>query len=160
DSQDFARVLAGRDPHTGIRLITAQGSAGRRPTLARGTQTRWGADGEPLYDMRDAAAALNLEVTEVERLVTAGETLAVGALTALLGAGPPSGPAHFEGAYLLPTIDLEGTRWLPERELQRCEAARAAGPDPDAIAAAGDPGDILVLAEAARLAGVSSQYLR
>src|SRR5439155_8195839 len=85
DSQDFARVLAGRDPHTGIRLITAQGSAGRRPTLARGTQTRWDADGEPLYDLRDAAAALKLEIPEVERLVAAGERLAVGALGGVLG---------------------------------------------------------------------------
>ena len=30
---DFASVLAGRDPHTGERLITAQGSAGRRPNV-------------------------------------------------------------------------------------------------------------------------------
>ena len=160
DPRDFARVLAGRDPHTGLRLITAQGSAGRRRTLARGTQTRWDADGEPLYDTRDAAAALKLEVGEVERMVAAGEALAVGALAALLGGHPASGPPSFEGAYLLPTIDPDGTRWLSEGELQRCEAARAAGPDPDTIAEAGDPGDILVLADAARLAGVSSQYLR
>jgi len=160
DPRDFALVLAGRDPHTGVRLITAQGSAGRRPTLARGTQTRWDADGEPLYDTRDAATALKLEVAEVERMVAAGEVLAVGALAALVGAAPATPPAPFEGAYLLPTIDPDGPRWLSERELQRCEAARAAGPDPDAIAAAGDPEDILVLADAARLAGVSSQYLR
>ena len=89
-SRDFARVLAGRDPDSGVRLITAQGSAGRRPTLARGTQTRWDVDGEPLYDTRDAATALRLEVAEVERLVAAGEALAVRHLVALLGgaAGP------------------------------------------------------------------------
>ncbi len=156
DAQDFARVLAGRDPHTGVRLITAQGSAGRRPTLARGTETRWGADGEPLYDMKDSAAALKLEVAEVERLVAAGERLAVTAL----GAGPPPESSEFEGAYLLPIVDADGTRWLPERELQRREAARAAGPDPDALAGAGDADDLLVLAEAARLAGVSARYLR
>ncbi len=160
-AQDFARVLAGRDPHTGVRLITAQGSAGRRPTLARGTETRWGADGEPLYDMRDAAAALKLEVAEVERLVAAGERrLAVVALGGLLAAGSPPEPSEFEGGYLVPIVDADGTRWLPEPELQRCEAARAAGPDPDAIAAGGNAGDSLVLAEAARLAGVSARYLR
>ncbi len=39
DRTDFARVLAGRDPHTGERLITAQGSAGRRAKLGAGNQT-------------------------------------------------------------------------------------------------------------------------
>ncbi|MGQ0744936.1 MAG: MobF family relaxase [Acidimicrobiales bacterium] len=159
ESRDFARVLAGRDPHTGVRLITAQGSAGRRPTLARGTATRWDADGEPLYDMPDAAAALKLEVSEVERLVAAGEALAVQAACALLGGtAPPT--AEYDGSYLAPMVDQDGSRWVSERELQRCEAGRAAGPDPEAVAAAGAPGDTLTLAEAARIAGVSARYLR
>ena len=42
DRDDFASVLAGRDPHTGERLITAQGSAGRRPTLGSGNHSRLG----------------------------------------------------------------------------------------------------------------------
>ena len=159
DGRDFARVLAGRDPHTGVRLITAQGSAGRRPTLARGTHTRWGADSEPLYDIRDAAAALRLEVEEAERLVAAGEAAALRRFVTIFGVTPPTA-AEFEGAYLVPTIDADGTRWVSEAELQRCEAARAAGPDPDVISAAGAPEDLLPLAEAARLAGVSAQYLR
>lgn len=37
---DLSAVLAGRDPHNDERLITAQGSAGRRPTLGSGTHTR------------------------------------------------------------------------------------------------------------------------
>ncbi len=158
DSRDFSRVLAGRDPHTGVRLITAQGSAGRRPTLARGTQTRWDADGEPLYDIQDAAAALKLEVPEVERLVTSGEALAVGAACALMGGAPLT--SEFDCAYLAPVIDRDGARWISERELQRCEAGRAAGPDPEAVAAAGTPDDFLALSEAARIAGVSARYLR
>ncbi len=158
-SRDFARVLAGRDPDSGVRLITAQGSAGRRATLARGTQTRWDVDGEPLYDTRDAATALRLEVTEVERLVAAGEALAVRHLVALLGGAAP-GIVEFEGSYLAPVIDRDGTRWITEQELQRCEAGRAAGPDPDAVAAAGQPADLLTLSEAARVAGLSTRYLR
>ena len=158
-SRDFARVLAGRDPDSGVRLITAQGSAGRRPTLARGTQTRWDVDGEPLYDTRDAATALRLEVAEVERLVAAGEALAVRHLVALLGGAAP-GIVEFEGSYLAPVIDRDGTRWITEQELQRCEAGRAAGPDPDAVAAAGQPADLLTLSEAARVAGLSTRYLR
>ncbi len=159
ESRDFARVLAGRDPNTGLRLITARGSAGRRPTLARGTQTCWDTDGEPLYDMRDAAAALKLEVAEVERMIAAGEALAVRAACALLGSEVPQ-TAQFGGAYLAPVIDKEGARWISEQELQRCEGCRGAGPDPDAVAAAGGPEDILTLAEAARMAGVSARYLR
>src|SRR5690606_32471289 len=57
---DLAAVLAGRDPHTDERLITAQGSAGRRPTLGSGTHTRIGSDGERLFGAADAAAALGL----------------------------------------------------------------------------------------------------
>jgi len=159
-NRDFARVLAGRDPHSGVRLITAQGSAGRRPTLARGTQTRWDAEGEPLYDISDAAAALKLEAGEVERLVAAGEALAFRHLVAVLGGAQVPVVAEFEGAYLAPVIDGDGARWITEQELQRCEAGRAVGPDPDAVAAAGQPADLLSLTEAARIAGLSSRYMR
>ncbi|HVA42653.1 MAG TPA: MobF family relaxase [Acidimicrobiales bacterium] len=159
NSRDFARVLTGRDPHTGVRLITAQGSSGRRQSLSRGTQTRWDTEGEPLYDVADAARALKLEPTEVERLVAVGEALAVRGL-ALTFAAHPEMTQEAEGAYLLPTVESDGTRWISEAELRRCEAGRAAGPDPDAVAAAGGPDDQLGLAEAARLAGVGAQYMR
>ncbi len=36
---DFGRVLAGRDPASGARLLTARGSAGRRPSLGVGAST-------------------------------------------------------------------------------------------------------------------------
>ena len=51
-------MLAGRNPHTDERLITAQGSAGRRPTLGAGSHTRVAADGEQLFDVADAAVVL------------------------------------------------------------------------------------------------------
>ncbi|HMS90520.1 MAG TPA: relaxase domain-containing protein, partial [Acidimicrobiales bacterium] len=47
--EDFAAMLAGRNPHTDERLITAQGAAGRRPTLGAGSHTRVAADGEQLF---------------------------------------------------------------------------------------------------------------
>ncbi len=74
---DFAAVLAGRDPHTDERLITAQGSAGRRATLGSGTHTRVGADGEHLYGVADAAAALGVSRSEVDRMLDVGTALAV-----------------------------------------------------------------------------------
>jgi conjugative relaxase-like TrwC/TraI family protein len=69
---DFAQVLAGRDPHTGERLITAQGSAGRRPRLGVGNHTRVAPDGTPLYSEADAAAVLGLTHTELAHLLDVG----------------------------------------------------------------------------------------
>jgi len=89
---DFAAVLAGRDPHSDERLITAQGSAGRRPTLGSGTHTRIGADGERLYGVADAAAALEVSQREVERMLDVGTALALGNQAATTRGGEPVGP--------------------------------------------------------------------
>ncbi|HET7489618.1 MAG TPA: MobF family relaxase [Acidimicrobiales bacterium] len=156
DPQDFARVLAGRDPHTGARLLTATGSAGRRPTLGAGQATRTGPDGQPLYDTADIAAALHITRREAEALLDAGERRS------------PAGPAgegttrgtEPEGSYLIPLVDDDGERWVTGSELDRCEDARALGTEPEAVAAGGTPTDQLSLVEAARLAGVTAQYLR
>lgn len=146
--QHFARVLAGRDPLTGARLITARGSAGRRSTLGVGASTRWAEDGEPLYDENDAAAALDIGPDELDRLLTAGAE----------GNGAAEGqPA---GSFLISTVDADGNRWVGECELARVEAARAHGPSAAEITAAGGADDLLPLAEAARLAGVTARYLR
>jgi hypothetical protein len=45
DLDEFTSVLAGRDPRTGERLITARGSAGRVALLGAGTAARWTAQG-------------------------------------------------------------------------------------------------------------------
>jgi hypothetical protein len=153
DPEHFARVLAGRDPLTGERLITARGSAGRCSTVGVGTGTRWGDDGEALYDEHDAAAALGVEADELERMLAAGqEVAAVGGRRSR--ARPPA------GSYLVAHIDEDGTRWVPESELVRVETARAEGPSPEEITGGGGADDLLALAEAARLAGVSTRYLR
>jgi conjugative relaxase-like TrwC/TraI family protein len=155
DSNDFARVLEGRDPRTGTRLLTAQGSAGRRGTLGVGTETRRTPDGEALYDSRDAAAVLDLTVADVERMLDAGARAQPDTLE-----GPVAPRSNPPGSYLVPTIAADGSRWVSETELARCESMRATGPDADAIAAGGNAGDRLPLAEAARLVGVTARYLR
>ena len=192
---DFAAVLAGRDPHTDERLITAQGSAGRRPTLGAGAHTKVGADGEQLYDVADAAAALGLSHREVERMLDVGAALALGHLSQAVSPqsptgdeagppvaspesdGPPVGPparppvrppvgavtrpfSQPGGAYLVPLIEGDGSRWVRASELARCSHARDAGVDPGEIRSLGAPDDQLSLAEAARLIGLTKQYLR
>ena len=192
---DFAAVLAGRDPHTDERLITAQGSAGRRPTLGSGAHTKVGADGEQLYDVSDAAAALGVSHRELERMLDAGTAVALGNLAHALSpqsptgddtgpparppgelpgsAGPPARPPvgppadaatrQFNqpgGSYLVPLIEGDGSRWVRASELTRCTVARDAGVDPGEIRSLGAPDDQLRLAEAARLVGVTSRYLR
>jgi len=86
---NFAAVLAGRDPLTSERLITAQGSAGRRATLGSGTHTRIAADGEALYGPADAGAALGLSRADVERMLDVGTAVAV---TGIARAVSPIGP--------------------------------------------------------------------
>jgi hypothetical protein len=49
---------------------------------------------------------------------------------------------------------------VSEAELPRCEAALQAGTAPDEMAALGPPDELLSIAEAARLAGVTARYLR
>ena len=85
--QDFATVLSGRDPATGIRLISARGSAGRRPDLGVGNETRWGDGGEPLYGLNDAAAALDFPINEAAELVESGTRLAAWHLFRWLAGG-------------------------------------------------------------------------
>ena len=182
---DFAAMLAGRDPHTDERLITAQGSAGRRPTLGAGSHTRIGADGNRLYGVADAAATLGVTQREVERMLDVGTAVAIGHLAAPLGPpatpptvtpappGPPVGPptrppgggltseiGQPGGAYLLAVIEQDGSRWVRASELERCTAAREAGLDPGHLRSLGPGNDQLTLAEAARLVGLTKQYLR
>jgi conjugative relaxase-like TrwC/TraI family protein len=154
DTKDFARVLAGRDPGTGERLLTATGSAGRRPTLGAGQATRIGADGEPLYDTADVAAALRITRREAEALLDAGDRRWRDAAAGITRGTEP------EGSYLISESDEHGQRWVTATELDRCEDARALGADPTTVAAAGEGTDQLSLVEAARLSGVTARYLR
>jgi TrwC relaxase len=153
---DLATVLAGRDPATGARLVRAQGSAGRRPKLGVGAETRRSPAGLALYDPTDAAAVLGLPAKQIHAMLDAGTTVALSRLFAAAD-GLPAQP---EGSYLVPIVDPTGDRWVSEAELSRCEAALQAGTAPDEIGALGPPGELLSIAEAARLAGVTPRYLR
>ncbi len=177
DRDDFASALAGRAPHTGERLITAQGSAGRRPTLGSGNHSRLGPDGEPLFDVADAAAVLGVTQRELERLLDAGTRRAVGRLLGSSAASPPTPPGGYpvdglqppltsanahepEASFLVPIVDDDGSRWVTKAELDRCRLAREEGVTPEAIRSLGAPDDQLSNGEAARLAGVTARYLR
>lgn len=156
--RDFSQVLAGRDPQTGSRLITAQGSAGRRPTLGTGTETIRTSNGTRLYDMADLAAALGITHREAEGLVAAGERAAVLSVFGLLS-GAPSTPEP-AGSYVLPYIGDDGRRLVTEHELDRVEDARSRGTPPAQIAEAGNAADQFSVVEAARLSGVTARYMR
>ncbi|HYZ99966.1 MAG TPA: MobF family relaxase, partial [Acidimicrobiales bacterium] len=153
---DLSKVLAGRVPATGARLLGAHGSAGRRPKLGVGTETRRDAGGLALYDPTDAAAVLGLPAKQIHTMLDAGTAVA---LSRLLPA-PDGLPAQPEGSYLVPIIDPAGERWVTEAELSRCEAALQAGAASREVAALGPPDELLPIAEAARLAGVTPRYLR
>jgi conjugative relaxase-like TrwC/TraI family protein len=156
DREDFARLLGGRDPRTGERLILATGSAGRRATIGIGAHTADGGDGERLYDARDAAAALGIEADQLDRLVRAGTAVA---FASMLGGLTGRTPPHPVGPYLAARLQ-GGDVWITETELSRCEESRALGAAPEAVAAAGDAADHFSIAEAARVAGVTPRYLR
>lgn len=158
DPDDFSRVMAGRDPHTGARLITAQGSAGRRPTLGSGNRTRLDERGVPLYDATDAAATLGITRGEAEALIAAGERAAFDSLMTLTTGGRRR--AEPDASFAVPIIDQDGNRWITQTELTRVEDARSMGVAPAQVEEAGAPDDQLSIAEAARLSGLTSQYLR
>jgi hypothetical protein len=92
DFDDFTSVLAGRDPRTGARLITARGSAGRVASLGAGTVARWGPNGEALYSVRDAARILGWSQSDVREAIVDGERLASSRLLGMLtGTAIPAG---------------------------------------------------------------------
>jgi conjugative relaxase-like TrwC/TraI family protein len=153
-AEDFADVLSGRDPATSMRLISAQGSAGRRPRLGVGNETRRGPDGVPLYDTRDAAAVLDVPHDRVEHMLDVGTKAALARLFGLPVRDQP--PA----SYLVPVIDRDSNRWVTDAELSRCQDALGIGATVGDIAATGPPDELVPLVEAARLVGVTPQHLR
>src|SRR5690606_30301875 len=65
-----------------------------------------------------------------------------------------------EGAFLVPFVDADDSRWVTETELSRCQLAREEGVTPGATPSPGAPEDQLATGDAARLAAVTAQYLR
>ena len=163
----FASVLAGRNPHTGERLVTARGSAGRTATLGAGTHTKISADGEPLYGIADVAAVLGISHREVEQLLDAHKSggREVAREVQRDPARPPVSPS-VTGSSLVAhphpesVTDPDGTRWVTESELRRYQHQLEYGADPELVRSLGAPDDVLSLGDAASLAGVTPRYLR
>ena len=145
EHEAFARVLEGRHPVTGERLLRAQGSADR-DHLAVGQATRRAADGSWLYGLDDAAKALGLPRSELDALVEEGDGHEI--------------VDDSDGApWVRALTDERGERWVTEAELDRV-AARAAAVDAAAVLGDGDSAEVLSVTQAARLLGVSRQYVR
>ncbi|MGH9137912.1 MAG: MobF family relaxase [Acidimicrobiales bacterium] len=145
DHTAFARVLEGRHPTTGERLLRAQGSADR-DHLAVGQATRRAEDGSWLYGLDDATKALGLPRAEFDALVGEGDLHDP-------GEHDPSAP------WVRALTDDTGARWVTESELDRV-AGRSMIVDGDRVLADGPPGEMLTLAQAARLLGVSVRYVQ
>jgi TrwC relaxase len=132
DPGEFQRVLEGRHPHTGERLITAQGSS-QRQHLAVGTAAGYGDDGEVYYTLPDAARLLGLPHREITALVDDGA----------LATRPTS----------VGTV-------VSDSEVER-HLALAAHPVTAAdVSAHGAPHDMLSVQDAARLLHVTPRYVR
>ncbi len=81
----FQRLLEGRHPVTGARLVTARGSS-QRGHLAVGAVARFDEHGDPVYDLADTAALLGVAGDDV--------TAMVAAWTPDSDPGDPAGAAH------------------------------------------------------------------
>jgi conjugative relaxase-like TrwC/TraI family protein len=132
DPGEFQRVLEGRHPHTGERLITAQGSS-QRKHLAVGTAAGYTDTGEALYALPDAALLLGLRLRDVTAMIDDGNLTAT---TTALGLT------------------------VTDSELERHLALAVRTVSASDVAAHGAPHDILTVQDAARLLRVSPQYVR
>ena len=142
--EQFAWVLAGRHPATGERLVSAQGSAGRSH-LAVGTAARLDDKGDPLYALGDVAALFKLPLHDVRHLVSSGD------------GGEPNDPALAD--WLRATTDRDGKRWVAEAEVQRWLDLTQTGVTGEAVRRAGASDERLSVPQAARMLGVSRQYV-
>ena len=72
DRAAFTRILEGRHPETGARLITARGSS-QRSHLAVGAAACYDVLGQALYDVADAAALLGVSKTDAADMIAAAD---------------------------------------------------------------------------------------
>lgn len=152
--RDFSQLLAGRDPGTGRRLLTARGSGGRAvavPRSRRGTPTRSGPDAEPLFRKWLTTPLPCSTSRRSKGLSPRGGARRSGGRAAVR-LERPARTRHPRLSLRGATIDPDGSHFIAEAELQRFEAARAAGPDPAAVAGVGQASDLLSASQAARIA--------
>ena len=144
DRDAFQRVLEGRHPATGERLVTAQGSS-QRGHLAVGTAARFDEHGQPLYSVGDTARLLGLRVSEIKQLVETGA----------------DNDQHVEDdAGWIRSVSMHGTTLVPDTEITRHLALAALPTDADQVRSGGDADDLLTTTEVARVLHVSPQYVR
>ena len=124
DREAFQRVLEGRHPVTGERLITAQGSS-QRGHLAVGTAARFDDNGEALYTVADAAVLLGVAQRDVEAMIGAGRD---NPTPQTRRGSPPS--RRPDGIFI---ADAEIGRLLEHRARAVTAAEVLAGGDPDEL---------------------------
>ena len=139
----LSSVLTGRDPATGARLLTAQGST-RRGHLAVGTPERR-AGAEWAYTVADAAKLLGVSKADVTGWIAEGDS-------------QPGAADAYGWIHAIP--DETGTRLIPEHQITRVERLLTATPDADRITAGGGDDDLLTVEQAAKLLNVSARYVR
>lgn len=143
EREAFQRVLEGRHPSTGERLVTARGSS-QRGHLAVGTHAVFDVDGNAMYTVNDAAQLLGLSVIEVAGLVAAGSKL--------------ESHAPDDGGWIGSVRQADCSSLVPDREITRLLELAALPPDPERVRAEGQPDDLLGAPDVARLLGVTRQY--
>jgi conjugative relaxase-like TrwC/TraI family protein len=132
DPAEFQRVLEGRHPHTGERLITAQGSS-QRQHLAVGTAAGRTDDGEAFYTLPDVARLLGLPRRDIAALVEQGA---------------------------LATRTTSSGIVVTDAEVERHLALAAHPVSASEVEAHGAPHDMLSVQDAARLLHVTPRYVR
>jgi conjugative relaxase-like TrwC/TraI family protein len=140
DRDSFQRVLEGRHPHSGARLVTARGSSQRRH-LATGTAARYDEQGDALYEVADVARLLKLRRRDVEAMIVAEQ-----------GADDDLG--------WIATVDSDDGRLVPDREISRHLDVAARPVDPDGVRAGGEPDELLTVRQVAQLLHVTPRYVQ
>lgn len=145
EREAFERVLEGRHPMTGERLLTAQGSS-QRGHLAVGTAERFDSSGQALYSEHDAARLLGLKSSEINDLVTAGVA--------------ETEHSPDDVGWIGSVARADGSALIPDAEITRHLDLAAAPVDPELVRSGGSPEDLLGAVEIARVLKVSRQYVR
>jgi len=145
DRDAFQRVLEGRHPATGTRLISARGSS-QRSHLAVGTATRLDELGRPLYSAADAAVLLGLPVREVSEMITAGQATA--------------GVVDVDDVSVLRTVSLPEGEFVTDQEITRHLDMAARPVTAEQVLADGPADALLSVKDAAALLHVSPRYVR
>jgi conjugative relaxase-like TrwC/TraI family protein len=144
DRDAFQRVLEGRHPATGERLVTARGSS-QRSHLAVGTPARVDQEGNPMYTPSDVAKLLGVSLKEVTELVRSG----------LGGMCDPD-----DVGWIGSTSDDAGGVVISDSEVSRHLDLAPSPVDAAALRKDGSPDEELSAVECARLLRVSPRYIR